>query len=100
MGLIDEGLFNYDIATATFEDQGHALLNGDAAMAVQVNALFGQLQAKADNETLDETIGFFPISPSGNEIGRASCRERAEIAGGAAGVNKNEATTSEETRPE
>src|SRR5690625_4800055 len=65
-GLIDEGLFNDDIATATFEDQGDALLNGDAAMAVQVNALFGQLQAKADNETLDETIGFFPISPSGN----------------------------------
>ncbi|MFI2754457.1 ABC transporter substrate-binding protein [Cellulomonas sp. P22] len=64
--LIDEGLFNSDIVTATFEDQGDALLNGDAAMAVQINALFGQLQAKADTATLDETIGFFPISPSGN----------------------------------
>ena len=64
--LIDEGLFNDDIATATFEDEGDALLNGDAAMVVQQNALFGQLQAKADGATLDETIGFFPISPSGN----------------------------------
>lgn len=64
--LIDEGLFNADIATATFEDQGDALLNGDAAMAVQVNSLFSQLQSKTDTATLDDTIGFFPISPSGN----------------------------------
>lgn len=62
--LIDEGLFNDDIATATFEDEGDALLSGDAAMVVQMNALFAQLQAKADGATLDETIGFFPISPS------------------------------------
>lgn len=64
--LIDEGLFNDDIATATFEDQGEALLAGDAAMVVQVNSFFGQLQARADTAELDETIGFFPISPSGN----------------------------------
>ena len=65
-GLIDEGLFNEDIKTATFEDQGDALLAGDAAMVVQVNSFFGQLQAKASAEELDETIGFFPIAPSGN----------------------------------
>ena len=64
--LIDEGLFNDDIATATFEDQADALLAGDAAMAVQVNSFFGQLQAKAETAELDETIGFFPISPAGN----------------------------------
>lgn len=64
--LIDEGLFNDDIATATFEDQGDALLNGDAAMVVQVNSFFSQLQSKSDAATLDDTIGFFPISPSGN----------------------------------
>ncbi|SPL96518.1 putative secreted sugar-binding protein [[Actinomadura] parvosata subsp. kistnae] len=64
--LIDEGLFNTDIRTATFEDQGEALLSGKAAMAMQVNSFFGQLQAKADMAELDEKIGFFPISPSGN----------------------------------
>jgi ABC-type glycerol-3-phosphate transport system substrate-binding protein len=64
--LIDEGLFNKDIKTATFEDQGDALLNGEAAMAMQVNSFFGQLQAKADTATLDKKIGFFPISPAGN----------------------------------
>lgn len=64
--LVDEGLFNENLNTATFEDQGDALLAGEAAMVVQVNSFFGQLQAKADTETLDETIGFFPISPSGN----------------------------------
>jgi ABC-type glycerol-3-phosphate transport system substrate-binding protein len=63
--LIDEGLFNPDIKTAKFEDQGAALLEGDAAMAVQVTSFFGQLQAKADTATLDRKIGFFPISPSG-----------------------------------
>ncbi len=64
--LIDEGLFNDDIATATFEDQADALLAGEAAMVVQVNSFFGQLQAKADTAELDEKIGFFPISPGGN----------------------------------
>jgi raffinose/stachyose/melibiose transport system substrate-binding protein len=64
--LVREGLFNSDIATATFEDQGDALLSGKAAMAVQVNSFFGQLQAKSDTATLNDTIGFFPISPSGN----------------------------------
>ncbi|MEU4689632.1 ABC transporter substrate-binding protein [Actinoplanes sp. NPDC023714] len=64
--LIEEGLFNSDIKTAKFEDQGTALLDGKAAMAVQVNSFFGQLQAKADTATLDKKIGFFPIAPSGN----------------------------------
>ncbi|MFC8801124.1 extracellular solute-binding protein [Promicromonospora sp. NPDC057138] len=64
--LIDEGLFNKDIKTATFEDQADALLAGDAAMAVQVNSFFGQLQAKADTAELNDKIGFFPISPTGN----------------------------------
>ena len=65
-GLIDEGLFNEDIKTATFEDQGAALLAGDAAMVMQVNSFFGQLQSLADTDELNEKIGFFPISPSGN----------------------------------
>lgn len=64
--LIDEGLFNADIKTARFSDQGAALLDGRAAMVMQVNSFFGQLQAKADTATLDQKIGFFPISPSGN----------------------------------
>ena len=64
--LIDEGLFNSDLKTATFEDQGAAILAGDAAMAVQVNSFFGQLQSLADTAELDEKIGFFPISPTGN----------------------------------
>ncbi|MEV0456699.1 ABC transporter substrate-binding protein [Catellatospora methionotrophica] len=64
--LIDEGLFNSDIKTAKFEDQGKALLDGKAAMVVQVNSYFGQLQATADTAILDKRIGFFPISPSGN----------------------------------
>ncbi|MDF2992011.1 MAG: ABC-type sugar transport system, periplasmic component [Microbacterium sp.] len=65
-GLIQEGLFNADLKTATFEDQGPALLSGKAAMAVQVNSYFGQLQSLADTAELNEKIGFFPISPSGN----------------------------------
>jgi raffinose/stachyose/melibiose transport system substrate-binding protein len=64
--LISEGLFNADIKTAKFADQGKALLGGKAAMAVQVNSFFGQLQATADTATLDKKIGFFPIAPSGN----------------------------------
>ena len=64
--LIKEGLFNENLKTATFEDQGAALLAGDAAMAIQVNSFFGQLQSLASTDELDQKIGFFPISPSGN----------------------------------
>jgi raffinose/stachyose/melibiose transport system substrate-binding protein len=64
--LIKDGLFNADIKTAKFEDQGAALLAGKAAMVVQVNSFFGQLQAKADTATLNKKVGFFPIAPSGN----------------------------------
>ena len=64
--LIDQGLFNKDITSATFADQGKALLSGDAAMVVQINAYLSELQADTDTATLDSTIGFFPISPSGN----------------------------------
>jgi raffinose/stachyose/melibiose transport system substrate-binding protein len=65
--LLDEGLFNPDLKTATFEDQGDALLAGDAAMVIQVNSYLNQLQAKtAGPAELDQKIGFFPISPSGN----------------------------------
>ncbi|GAB2865711.1 sugar ABC transporter substrate-binding protein [Actinocorallia aurea] len=64
--LIDEGLFNKDIKTATFADQGEALLNGDAAMVVQTNTFFSQLQSLADTKELNKKIGFFPISQDGN----------------------------------
>ncbi|MBR7742048.1 carbohydrate ABC transporter substrate-binding protein [Phycicoccus sp. BSK3Z-2] len=65
-GLVEDGLFNEDYKTATFEDEGDALLAGDVAMVVQVNSFFGQLQSKADTAELDEKIGYFPISPGGN----------------------------------
>lgn len=64
--LIGEGLFNADLTTATFEDQGNALYTGEAAMVVQTNAFFGQLQQKGTTAELNDTIGFFPISPSDN----------------------------------
>jgi raffinose/stachyose/melibiose transport system substrate-binding protein len=64
--LVEEGLFNDDLTTATFEDQGDALLAGEAAMAIQVNTFLLQLQAKASTQELNQKIGFFPISPSGH----------------------------------
>jgi raffinose/stachyose/melibiose transport system substrate-binding protein len=64
--LVDEGLFNSNITSATFADQGKALLAGDAAMVIQVNSFFSQLQATAKTPELNQKIGFFPISPTGN----------------------------------
>ncbi|MGH1524097.1 ABC transporter substrate-binding protein [Leifsonia sp. L25] len=64
--LIQEGLFNSDIKTATFVDQGKALLDGKAAMVMQVNSFFGELQATSNTADLNKKIGFFPISPTGN----------------------------------
>ncbi|MGC5170061.1 ABC transporter substrate-binding protein [Microbacterium sp. DT81.1] len=57
---------NPNIKTATFAEQAEALLSGEAGMVVQVNALVDQMAASADLAELDENIGFFPISPTGN----------------------------------
>lgn len=64
--LVDEGLFNSNITSATFVDQGKAVLSGQAAMVMQVNSFFSELQASAKTDELNQKIGFFPISPSGN----------------------------------
>jgi raffinose/stachyose/melibiose transport system substrate-binding protein len=64
--LIDDGYFNSDIKTATFVDQGNAMLNDQAAMVLQVNSYFGELQSLAKTDELNKKVGFFPISPSGN----------------------------------
>lgn len=65
--LVDDGLFNKDIKTATFEDQGGALLDGKAAMVIQVDTYRLQMQTREpDPAALDKKIGFFPISPTGN----------------------------------
>jgi raffinose/stachyose/melibiose transport system substrate-binding protein len=65
--LVKEGLFNADIKTATFEDQGAALLDDKAAMVIQVDTYRLQMQTREpDAAALDEKVGFFPISPTGN----------------------------------
>lgn len=64
--LIKQGLFNSNIKTATFVQQGQAMLAGQTAMVVQVNAYLQELQASADTAELTEKVGWFPISPNGN----------------------------------
>lgn len=64
--LIEDGLFNEDIKTGTVVEQANAILNGDAAMAVQVNALLLQMQSVSDTATIDANVGWFPISSDGN----------------------------------
>lgn len=63
--MIDEGLFNEDIKTATFDEQAKALLDGKAAMAIQVTSLLSNMAAQTDAATLNATIGFFPVSAKG-----------------------------------
>jgi raffinose/stachyose/melibiose transport system substrate-binding protein len=65
--LIKQGLFNSDIKTGTLVQQAAALTKGTAAMALQVNSFFTQVQqVTPDTATLNKIFGFFPISPSGN----------------------------------
>lgn len=63
--MIQEGLFNSDIKTGTFDEQAKAILSGSAAMAIQVTSLLGNMAAQSDPATLNAKIGFFPISTSG-----------------------------------
>ncbi|WP_366181033.1 ABC transporter substrate-binding protein [Actinomyces timonensis] len=64
--MITDGLYNADIKTATFDEQAKALLAGEAAMAIHVNSLLANMAAQTDTATLNETIGFFPISKKGS----------------------------------
>lgn len=62
--MINDGLFNEDIKTGTFNEQAKALLEGKAAMAIQVGSLLSNMGKLVDTNTLNSKIGFFPISKS------------------------------------
>ena len=67
-GMINDGLFNSDILTATFDDQGTHLLDGSAAMVLQDSSAFlGLVNGKLESgQTIDDVLGWFPISTDGN----------------------------------
>jgi raffinose/stachyose/melibiose transport system substrate-binding protein len=67
-GMIDDGLFNSDILTATFDDQGTHILDGSAAMVLQDSSAFlGLVNGKlAAGTSIDDKLGWFPISTDGN----------------------------------
>jgi raffinose/stachyose/melibiose transport system substrate-binding protein len=63
--IIKGGLANADYQSGTFVNQGSELLSGKAAMAINLNALLGEMQTSTSLSQLNDTIGFFPISPDG-----------------------------------
>jgi raffinose/stachyose/melibiose transport system substrate-binding protein len=62
--LLDAGLAQKDYKTATFVDQGKALLDGSAAMALNVTSLQSEIQAASSTAEMDQKLGWFPISNS------------------------------------
>lgn len=64
--LIDQGLLNSNLSTATFDQQVAGILGGTAGMTFMVNGFYGAMLQKSDAATLDKTVGFFPLSAKGN----------------------------------
>lgn len=64
--VVDDGLFNKDNLTSTYNESGPALLKGDAAMVLQITSFTSLLQTTADTKTINDSIGWFPISKDGN----------------------------------
>lgn len=62
--LLDAGLAQKNYKTATFVDQGKALLDGSAAMALNVTSLQSEIQASSSTQEMDEKLGWFPIANS------------------------------------
>jgi len=62
--VLDAGLAQSDYRTATFTDQGTAIMNGSAAMALNVTSLQSEIQASYSTAQLDQAIGWFPIANS------------------------------------
>lgn len=63
-GLADDGCFNANATSATFEDGLRAVFDGTAAMTALHSDTYASLLAIADGDAglLDETIGFVPVS--------------------------------------
>ena len=61
-------MFNNDAGSATLNDQAAALFEGKAGMIFGNNAQFNIAAALANNDkkVIDDTLGFLPISASGN----------------------------------
>lgn len=66
--LFDKGLYNTNAGSAKDTDESSALFEGKTGMVICVNSLFNQIAALANNDkaTLDEKIGYFPLSSEGN----------------------------------
>ncbi|KOV97007.1 sugar-binding protein [Streptomyces sp. NRRL B-1140] len=62
--VLDGGLAQKNYKTATFVDQGKALMDGSAAMALNVTSLQSQIQATSSTEEMDRKLGWFPIANS------------------------------------
>ena len=62
--LLDAGLAQKNYKTATFVDQGKAIMDGTAAMALNVTALQSEIQASSSTAEIDQKLGWFPISNS------------------------------------
>jgi raffinose/stachyose/melibiose transport system substrate-binding protein len=62
--VLDGGLAQKNYKTATFVDQGKAIMDGSAAMAVNVTALQSEIQATSSTAEMDKKLGWFPIANS------------------------------------
>jgi raffinose/stachyose/melibiose transport system substrate-binding protein len=64
--MLDDGLFNSDNGTSTYNESGPALLKGQAGMVLQITSFTSLLQSTASKKQIDDQIGWFPISEDGN----------------------------------
>ena len=62
--VLDAGLAQPDYKTATFVDQGKAILDGTAAMAVNVTSLQAEIQATSTTAEMNSRLGWFPVANS------------------------------------
>ncbi|MEY9964794.1 raffinose/stachyose/melibiose transport system substrate-binding protein [Streptacidiphilus sp. MAP12-16] len=62
--VLDAGLAQSDYRTGTFVDQGKAILDGTAGMAVNVTSLQAEIQATSSTAEMDAKLGWFPLANS------------------------------------
>ncbi|MDQ0688311.1 raffinose/stachyose/melibiose transport system substrate-binding protein [Streptomyces achromogenes] len=62
--ILDGGLAQKNYRTGTFVDQGKAIMDGTAAMALNVTSLQSEIQATNSTAEMDKKLGWFPIANS------------------------------------
>jgi raffinose/stachyose/melibiose transport system substrate-binding protein len=78
LDLMNQGFFQDNFRSGTYEEQVEALGTGKAALVIQISAIIPAMVDMFGQDVIDRTIGFFPL-PGTNDEGIACLSPASQI---------------------